>query len=169
MKPAVIRHTAAAALAVMALSGCHPINDDRLPPAPVHLTFNTVADWDRYGTPGALSSRMFIKTETTRIPADYPYTALNQTGFGGILLVGDIYGAPVAYDLACPVEMKAEIRIHVDTETNKAVCDRCGSVYDIFSNYGYPLQGPAAENGWGLTRYYVGAGRNNEYMIVTRY
>lgn len=159
----------AVALAAAALlPGCHSVEHNRLPPAPVNLVFNTVADWDRYGTPGALSFREFIKTAAMRVPADYPYTATNQTGFGGILVCGDVYGAPVAYDLACPVEMKADVRIHVDTETNKGVCDRCGSTYDIFSNYGYPLSGPAAEHGYGLTKYYIGAGPNYEYMVVSR-
>lgn len=162
-----IRIPAALMLAAV-LAGCHHIDNDRLPPAPVNLVFNTVADWDLYGTPGALSSRRFIKTNELRIPANYPYTALNQTGFGGILICGDIYGAPVAYDLACPVEMKKDIRVRVDSEINKAVCDRCGSVYDIFTNYGAPVSGSAAENGWGLTRYYIGAGRSNEYMVVSR-
>jgi len=159
----------AAVIAIgLVVAACHHIKNDRLPPVPVNLVFYTVSDWDLYGTPGALSSKEFVKTPELRIPEDYPYTALNQTGFGGILLVGDIYGAPVAYDMACPVEMKSDVRIHVDHETNKAVCDRCGSVFDVFTNYGYPLSGPAAESGWGLTRYYVGAGRNNEYMVVSR-
>lgn len=156
------------AAAAVLLPGCHKIDHNRLPPAPVHLVFQTVADWNLYGTPGAMDSREFIKTNDMRVPANYPYTALNQTGFGGILICGDVYGAPCAYDLACPVEMKADVRIRVDRETNKGVCDRCGSTYDIFSNYGYPLSGPAAEHGYGLERYYIGAGRNMEYMVVSR-
>lgn len=154
-------------LMLLILASCRKVDNNRLPPAPVSLTFYTVAEWDKYGVPGALSFRSFIKSE--RIPADFSYTALSQTGFGGVILCGDIFGAPVAYDLACPVEMKADIRIQVDPETNKAFCPRCKSVYDVFTNYGNPISGEAAENGWGLTRYYVGAGRSGEYMVVTRY
>ncbi len=28
------------------VAACHHIDDDRLPPAPVRLTFNTVAEWN---------------------------------------------------------------------------------------------------------------------------
>ncbi len=148
------------------VAACHHIDDDRLPPAPVRLTFNTVAEWNIYGTPGALDTRRFIKT--MREPSNYPWTALTETGFGGILLCGDVYGAPVAYDLSCPVEAKADIRVVVDKEALNAYCPRCHSVYDIFTNYGHPLSGKAAEDGYGLKRYYVGAGTNGEYMVVTR-
>lgn len=148
------------------LTSCKHLDDQRIPPAPVNLTFNTIAEWNRYGVPGALSHKRYIKSE--RIPADFPYVALSHTGFGGILLVGDILGAPRAYDLACPVECKADVRIIVDTETNKAYCPKCGSIYDIYTNYGQPLSGPALDYGYGLQKYYVGAGNSGEYMVVMR-
>lgn len=148
------------------LAGCHRLDDQRIPPAPVRLQFYTVAEWTTYGVVGALSHKRYIKDQ--RIPSDFPYTALSQTGFGGLLLVGDILGAPRAYDLACPVECKSDVRIVVDDETLNACCPKCGSVYSIFSNYGQPISGPAAELGYGLQKYYVGAGSQGEYMIVTR-
>lgn len=162
-----MRRTVAALLtAVVAVTACHTLDDDRIPPMPVRLTFNTVADWNRYGVTGALDHKRFIKDE--RVPSDFPYVALSQTGFGGILLVGDVHGAPRAYDLACPVECKRDVRITVDTEINKARCPKCGSVYDVYTNYGHPLEGPAAELGYGLQQYYVGAGAQGEYMVVMR-
>ena len=148
------------------LAGCKHLDDDRIPPAPVRLEFRTVADWNLYGVPGALGYRRYIKSE--RIPANFPYVALSQTGFGGVLIVGDILGAPRAYDLACPVECKADVRIVIDEEASKAYCPKCKSVYDVFTNYGQPLSGPALEYGYGLRKYYVGAGSQGEYMVVTR-
>lgn len=145
---------------------CKHLDDQRIPPAPVNLSFDTIADWNQYGVPGALSHKRFIKS--MMVPADFPYKALSHTGFGGILLVGDILGAPRAYDLACPVECKADVRIVVDTEAANAYCPKCHSVYDIFTNYGQPLDGPALEYGYGLQKYYVGAGTQGEYMIVLR-
>ena len=149
---------------LMAAGGCKHLDDDRIPPAPVHLVFNTVAEWNRYGVPGALAHKRFIKSE--RVPGDFPYTALSQTGFGGLLIVGDILGAPRAYDLACPVECRADVRIVVDDEASKAYCPKCKSVYDIFTNYGQPLSGPALEFDYGLRKYYIGAGDRGEYMVV---
>lgn len=154
-------------LAVMiALVGCHHLDTNRIPPAPVRLTFYSVAEWNVYGVAGALNHKRYIKEN--RVPADYPYTALTQTGFGGVLIVGDVLGAPRAYDLACPVECRADVRIVVDDEALNAYCPKCKSVYSIFTNYGQPLSGPAAEMGYGLQQYYVGAGGQGEYMVVTR-
>lgn len=158
--------TAVAFAAAMIFSGCHTVDSDHIPPAPVYLVFQSVADWNIYGTPSAASSRLFVKSE--RIPANFSYTAVSQTGFGGVLLCGDIFGAPVAYDAACPVESRADVRVAVDTEALVARCPVCGSTYDVFSNYGSPLSGRAASLGYGLQRYYVGAGPAGEYMIVTR-
>ena len=153
-------------VAVMPLVACHSVDDDRLPPAPVRLTFYTVAEWNLYGNPAALEYKMFIKEQ--RIPSNYNYTAISETGYGGILLVGDAFGMPLAYDLACPVEMRKDVRLKVDTEKNEAYCPNCGSRYDIYANYGSPLSGTAAEQGYGLQKYYVGAGAAGEYMVVTR-
>lgn len=161
-----MRRLAAVILAITGLAACHTLDDDRIPPMPVRLVFNTVADWNVYGVTGALDHRRFIKEE--RVPSNFPYVALSQTGFGGILLVGDVNGAPRAYDLACPVECKRDVRIVVDTEANNAYCPKCRSVYDIYTNYGHPLAGEAAERGYGLQQYYVGAGSQGEYMVVMR-
>ena len=154
------------AVMLTGLTGCKHLDTDRIPPAPVRLAFNTVADWNTYGVPGALGHRRYIKSE--RIPGNFPYTALSQTGFGGVLIVGDIMGAPRAYDMACPVECKPDVRIVVDEEAAKAYCPKCHSVYDIFTNYGQPLSGPAHDYGYGLQQYYIGAGNQGEYMVVVR-
>ena len=153
-------------LATVSLAACHRIDDQRIPPAPVRLQFYTVAEWNTYGVVGALNYRRYIKDQ--RIPSNFPYTAMSHTGFGGLLIAGDILGAPRAYDLSCPVECRADVRIVVDDDALNAFCPKCGSVYSIFTNYGQPLSGPAAELGYGLQKYYVGAGSQGEYMIVTR-
>lgn len=153
-------------LCILAASSCHHIDDDRIPPAPVYLQFNTIGDWNVYGVSGAGVHRHFIKE--LRQPAGYPYTALSATGFGGVLLIGDVHGQPVAYDMCCPVECRSDVRIQVVQADLVAECPKCHSTYDIVTNYGYPLSGPAAEKGYGLQRYYVHAGNNGEYRIVTR-
>lgn len=146
-------------------ASCTHIDDKRLPPAAVHIAFNNVGEWHEYGIAGATSYRRFIKSE--REPAGFPYTALSYTGYGGILLIGDINGNPIAYDLACPVECKSNVRVYV-TDDLKAECPVCHSLYDIITNYGHPLAGRAAELHYGLQKYYVGPGYNGEYMIITR-
>ncbi len=151
---------------LMALGACHSIDDQRIPPLNVYINFNTVGDWTIYGVSGTGAYRQFIKQE--REPANYPYSALSATGFGGVLLVGDVLNQPVAYDLACPVECKSSVRIRVNADALNAECPVCHSTYDIITNYGYPLSGPAAEKGYGLQRYRVSPGINGEYMVITR-
>lgn len=147
------------------LSACHTIDDDRIPATPVNITFSSIGMWDTYGVGGALDTQRFIKSE--RVPASYPYAAGSYTGFGGVLLVCDYQGNAVAYDLACPVECKATVRVKVNTDSHIAECPTCHSTYAIFENYGYPLSGLAAERGYGLRRYYVVSGAT-DYRVITR-
>lgn len=163
------------AACVSVLAGCSSIDDTRIPAAPVNVPFNTVGDWNVYGIGGALDWCKFIKNEGSRGTyvrwdgkhLDYPFVISTYTGFGGVLLVGDLYGNPVAYDLACPYECKADIRVEVDKNLNQAVCPHCHSTYSIYDNYGYPTGGPAAERHLGLTRYAVVQG-SNPYMAIRR-
>lgn len=153
------------AIAILVLSvGCDRLDNQRIPPAPVNIPFASVGDWNVSGIGGALDHRRFIKEQL--IPANYHYTAISATGFGGVLLVGDVNGQPAAYDLACPVECKRDVRVAIDTEAMVAECPVCHSTYDVFSLGGYPLTGPAAEDGYGLRRYNVGSGRG-DYMIIS--
>ncbi|MDE6332891.1 MAG: hypothetical protein K2L80_09865 [Muribaculaceae bacterium] len=155
----------AAVLLTVAVASCHHLDDDRIPPAPVLIQFNSVADWDAYGVPGAMSWQRFIKSE--RVPRDFPFTAMSATGFGGVLLCGDVNGAPVAYDLSCPVECRSDVRVYIDEEALVAECPKCHSTYDVFSLWGHPLSGEAASRGYGLRRYNVRAGSQNEYRVIT--
>lgn len=148
------------------LAGCHHMHDDRIPPAAVHVAFNTIGDWHTYGVSGVGQPRLFILEQ--RQPSGFPYTATSHTGFGGIMLVGDIHGNPMAYDLACPVEARTSTRVQFISDDMTAECPVCHSVYEIVTNYGQPLSGPAADRGYGLRRYRVAPGLAGEYMIITR-
>lgn len=151
---------------LLGTSACDSLDDTRVPGMPVHLVFNSVADWHTWGPGGATDTRRFIISDSERVPAGYPFTALDRTGFGGILLVNDVNGNILVYDLACPVECKSIVRIKVDTESLTAECPQCHSTYDIFSLYGHPLSGPAAREGYGLRRYHASPGVS-PYMVIT--
>lgn len=153
------------ALCIVLFAACHHIDNHRLPVTYVNVTFLTVGDWDIYGVSGAGLHRNFILPE--RIPAGFPYTAMSSTGLGGILLCTTYFGTPVAYDLACPVECNASVRVFIN-EDNEAECPKCHSRYDVFEKLGYPVAGRAAEKGWGLEIYRVGGGPQGEYMMITR-
>lgn len=164
------RTTAIIAVVIVALTAplisCNSVDDDRIPVYPVYLQFATQADWEVHGVSGACTYKRYIKSE--KVPSNFPFTALTETGLGGILLVSDIHGTPYAYDLACPVECRKDVRIIVDEELQKARCPKCGSIFDIYTNYGYPVGGDASIHDYALQRYYVGPGAQGQYMIISR-
>jgi len=69
-------------------------------------------------------------------------------GFGGILVICGFGSSNIfeyyAYDLACPYEAKANIKV-TPNEIGQAVCETCGSVYEIIHGIGNPIEGPAKE------------------------
>lgn len=156
-------------VATAVCNSCDSIDDDRIPYAEVHLTFNTVGDWNVYGLQGdAASSRRYIHTATECVPTGFPYTKLDHTGYGGLLLVADIIGELHAYDLSCPYERKQNVRVAVSDEELVARCPTCGSSFDIYQNYGNPLSGPALDHGYALKKYSVVSGGATEYRVITR-
>lgn len=148
---------------IVCISACTKIDDNRVPSYPVNLNLSTAGYWQTYGVTSPGTYRLFNKME--RIPMNYPYNANIYTGFGGVLLVCDIYsGEPLAYDASCPVERRADIRVVIDDENiNEAVCSKCGSHYDVMSGWGTPVSGKALTQKVGLMRYSViktGSGYN---------
>lgn len=153
------------ALTSLLFNGCDHLDNYRIPVVDVRVPFTNIGDWETYGVSGAYQYRYFIKGE--RIPTGFPYTQLTFTGFGGVLLCTDYMGNAVAYDLACPVECKTNVRIKVDPETHIARCPVCGSEYEVCTlNYGYPVSGPAAEYGYRLAVYDVVPGPAGEYRVI---
>lgn len=162
------RHIATLVLSIITLisTGCHSVDDERIPYSEVRLTFTTVGDWHRYGIGGAAESKRFIKN--ARVPADFPYTEMDRTGFGGLLLSMDAMGNLIVYDLACPYEARPTVRLFVPDGEPYAQCPECGSTFDIYTNYGHPRSGPAAEKGYALQRYSAIWGGALEYLVITR-
>lgn len=150
--------------AAVAICSCHHIDNKRLPVTRVSIVFRTQGEWVTYGVSGAAGHRDFILP--LRQPAGFPYTASSYTGFGGVLLCTDYSGNPMAYDLACPVECNANIRVAVNDDL-LAECPKCHSLYDVFALQGGAVGGPAARDGFGLQIYRVGPGRGGEFMVVS--
>lgn len=169
-----------AALAVVAVAiattACNGVDDDRIPNLPVSISLSDAGRWNTYGVSGYGSSRRFILSQGVREPAGFPYTQTSATGFGGVLLINgmDPYSTatdvPLAYDLACPVEMKASVRVEIEGELYNAVCPVCGSRYDVTMGGGAPLSGPAAagDRKYGLRRYSCYPSGTGGYIITNR-
>ncbi|MCM1094156.1 MAG: hypothetical protein NC248_08305 [Bacteroides sp.] len=144
-------------------TGCSEVDDDRIPATPVNIDLGNQGYWDSYGVHGLSQYRYFILHQQ---PAGFPWNANTYTGFGGVLLVTDIAGYPLAYDLSCPVERKQTVRILYDPENLNAHCPTCGSVYDVNELYGSPISGPAHSKKYGLRRYHVVPAALGGYTIV---
>lgn len=148
--------------ALLLATACNSVDDDRIPVTPVNIVFTTPAMWDLYGVNGALQYRYFIPSE--RKPSGFNYTAGSHAGFGGVLLVCSVLGEPRAYDLSCPVERSAKVRVAVNGD-NLAECPQCHSEYDVFSLAGHPVSGPAANDGYALRPYRVHRSTTGESVI----
>lgn len=145
-------------------AGCNDSDDNPVPPYPVRISFVTVGDWLTYGVQGATDYQYF--TTEPRQPANYPFTMLTQTGYGGVVLVSDILGVPRAYDMSCPVEHRRDVRMTVNQGEALARCPMCGSTYAVFE-LGTALSGEAAQHGYSLRQFRVLIpGDGGEYATI---
>ena len=141
--------------------GCDSVENDRIPASPVNIALSDAGSWNTYGVAGYGANRRFILSQGIREPLGFPYSQTSATGFGGVLLISgmDPFTAttdtPLAYDLACPVERKSDVRVEIEGDLYEAVCPQCGSHYDVTMGGGSPLSGPAATGSkkYGLKRY----------------
>lgn len=160
-------------LAALVAGGCHEADDNALPAYPVSIDLGNTGLWNVYGVSGFGIHRSFVLASGVRIPEDFPYRETSRTGFGGVLLIGgmDPYtgdtNVPLAYDLACPVEKRPDVRVAVDEATTEAVCPVCGSRFDVTMAGGSPLSGPAAskKRKVAMTRYRCLPTVNGGYLI----
>lgn len=153
-----------AAALLIGAAACGEVNDERIPAVSVNVELSNPGYWDIYGVHGLGQSRIFIKNE--RIPADFPFTAMTFTGFGGILLVTDLSNSPLAYDLACPVEVSPTVRVRFNPDNLEARCPECGSVYNVCEYQGSAVSGVAYDRKYGLRRYRVLPAVTGGYNIV---
>ena len=153
----------------LTMTSCESVDDERIPPVGVNVQFVNIGDWHTYGVAGAGQYRIFRKTD--RLPAGYPYKVSEYTGYGGLLLTCDPNGEYLVYDLSCPVEVKPDVRIAVDTENEMAgiaVCHKCGSRYNLYG-YGAPISGKALDLNYGLQKYRVAVGNPSApYAVISR-
>jgi len=80
-----------------------------------------------------------------------PKSAFQYLGYGGIVVFRSFDDNFVAFDMACPYEIKRDVRVAVDM-SGVAVCSVCGSKFDVGYGTGMPSQGPAK---YPLRRYEV--------------
>lgn len=167
-----ILYSAVSLLMVATLSSCDSVDDERVPDYPVAINLSTPDLWTTYGVSGYGQYRMFIKALGE--PRNFPFVSNTATGFGGVLLVNGFNpytleaAVPLAYDLSCPVERKADVRVRMQNDGTLpfAVCPECGSHYDVVEQGGAPTEGPAKQKRYGLRRYECYTSGYGGYMIA---
>lgn len=150
----------AALTAVLALASCNTIDSDRIPSYSVAINLSPLATWHTYGVAAFGEYRYFIRGSQ---PSGFPWTERTYTGFGGVLLICGIdpftndAGVPIAYDMSCPVECRADIRVAMSNEPDSpfplAVCPVCKSRFDVIEGGGRPVSGRALDDHYGLRIY----------------
>ena len=78
-----------------------------------------------------------------------PVLATDRIGYAGLLVYSGFDMMYYAFDLACPVEADPKVKVKPN-DLGQAVCETCGSVYNISYGIGNPEEGPAKET---LRRY----------------
>lgn len=151
-----------AALVILLLaSGCDHIDNKTIPRYTVRIDLGGYALWNTYGVVGMGDYRIFNRDK--RIPNNFPYNVNTYTGFGGVLLMMGM-DAPMAYDLACPVEISQDVILTINPENFEAVCPRCGSRFNPLTGAGGPVSGVAINNKVGMRMYRVNPS-NGGYFI----
>lgn len=141
-----------AVAALLLASGCEHIDNKTLPNYTVRIDLGNYALWNTYGVIGMGDYRIFNRDK--RIPNNFPYNVNTYTGYGGVLLMMGME-APMAYDLACPVEISPEVTLSIDANNFDAVCPRCGSHFNPLTGAGGPVSGVAIKNKVGMRQYRV--------------
>ena len=155
-------------VACVAVVGCDKINNESLPNYPVRIDLGEYGKWTTYGVHSLGEYRIFNREKGW--PSNFPYNVNTYTGFGGVLLFmgQDIDGspAPLAFDLACPVDHNPDVTVLIDSENLDAYCAKCKSRYDVITGLGGPKSGMAIDRKVGLNIYKVRPTSNGGYIIT---
>lgn len=142
-----------AVLALLALCcSCDTIDNKTVPSFTVRIDLGSFALWNTYGVTGMGDYRIFNREK--KLPVDFPYNVNCYTGFGGVLLIMGME-QPLAYDMACPVEVSPSIILSINADNFEAVCPKCGSHYNPLTGDGGPVSGVAINNKVGMRKYRV--------------
>lgn len=122
------------------LAGCEDRYTSFIPQYPVFLELNLTTSHPTFIDNGYAT--------LTFIEKRFEYDRL---GYGGILVICGMSSTNTtdpyqyyAYDLSCPHEADRNIRV-VPNESGQAICEECGSVYEIGFGTGVPVEGDSNE------------------------
>jgi nitrite reductase/ring-hydroxylating ferredoxin subunit len=95
---------------------------------PVNLEFSIVAAAPQLSALGGFAE--FI----------VPQNVSQYLGYGGIVVVHTYENKYCAFDMSCPVEAEANVRVYTDF-TGVATCEKCGAEYLLIDGNAFPQKG----------------------------
>lgn len=129
----LLKYIALVIFTSLPIVGCNDNVISSIPDFPVYLELNLTSTYPTFRN----SFNKFLTFEK-------PVFVTDRIGYGGILVYTDLNGEYCAFDLSCPYEAKPTIRV-VPNNIGQAVCEGCGSVFDLTSGIGNPISGKAKE------------------------
>ncbi len=133
MKSLSFKYYFTAVLFALLIISCSDNIRSSIPDYPVYLDLNLTTTYPTFKN-NINESLIFTK----------PIFVTDRIGFGGILVYVGFDGQYYAFDMACPYEANSNIRVYPNGN-GQAVCQKCGSVFDIGYGVGNPSSGPAHE------------------------
>ncbi len=144
-------------LLAFSFASCDDNYYSSIPDYPVNLQLNLTSTYPTFKN----STNQFLLFKTRKFDSD-------RIGYGGILVYSglslDDSGNTqfYAFDMSCPYEVKPDVRVFPN-DRGQAICEKCGSVYDIGFGNGLPSSGPSKE---ALKRYRTML--SGDYLIISR-
>lgn len=150
MKFTFVKYYLFLSILVISFAGCNDNVISSIPDFPVYLDLNLTSTYSTFRN----STNKFMLFEK-------PVIATDRIGYGGILVYTGLDKEYYAFDMSCPYEAKQNIRVYPN-DLGQAICEGCGSVFDIGYGIGNPSSGKAKET---LKRYK--AIFNGDILIIT--
>lgn len=163
-------HILTIAAGIIMLAACNKVDNRVVPNFTVRINLGTYALWTTYGVNGVGEYVIFNREK--KLPSNFHYTADTYTGYGGVLIIKGLDVStstyePLAYDLSCPVENRADVTLSIDPANFEAFCPKCNSRYNVLTGSGGPIKGTALSKKVGLRTYKVYASTNGGYIITS--
>lgn len=149
-------------LFLFALTSCTKEDESPLPNR--YVCFEIDLDyWDR-----DLEKNGYKIFNVESVPAGRPQSVCQRLGFGfgGIVVVRSVDNNFVPLDLACPYEVRGDVRVNVVAKDNKMVCPKCNSEFELTGEMpGRKLKGPAVYN---MKKYECVPSGDAKYRVYNR-
>ena len=138
MKFIYVKYSLILSILAFSFAGCNDNVISSIPDFPVYLDLNLTSTYPTFKN--SINEFLLFKK---------PVLVTDRVGYGGILVSTGFLGDYYAFDMSCPYEAKQTILV-IPNGLGQAVCQGCGSVFNIGYGIGDPASGKAKQ---ALKRY----------------